>query len=313
MRKPGVEEEYRFRINKAIDFIEENLERPLDIESLAEVANFSKFHFHRIFQGMLGETPFQFLSRVRLQKAAFYLTNRPEMPVTEIAERCGFSDLSVFSRNFGKFFGQPPTAYRQDWPANSKISQTDGKKQQAVFKAKAYFCTSSMTMKWKSDMEQNKGVEVKTLPEMTVAYVRHIGPYKGDHQLFKRLMDKLMAWAIPRKVMENPGFKVLFVYHDDPNVTEEDHLRTSVCVTVPQDTAVGGEIGKMTVPGGEYAVGHFELGAPEEFQQAWQWMYGQWLPKSGYQPDNRSSMEIYPEEGKNGQFVVDICIPVQPL
>lgn len=50
--------EYRFRINKAQDYIERNLEKQISLEELAEVANFSKFHFNRIFKSLVGETPF---------------------------------------------------------------------------------------------------------------------------------------------------------------------------------------------------------------------------------------------------------------
>lgn len=62
--------EYLSRINKTFDYIELHLEKPMTLEELATVANFSKFHFSRIFQSIVGETPFQFILCVRLEKAA---------------------------------------------------------------------------------------------------------------------------------------------------------------------------------------------------------------------------------------------------
>ena len=59
-----VSTEYIFRINKTFDYIESNIEKPMTLEELATVANFSKFHFSRIFQSIAGETPFQFILRV---------------------------------------------------------------------------------------------------------------------------------------------------------------------------------------------------------------------------------------------------------
>ena len=50
------------------------------------------------------------------------------------------------------------------------------------------------------DKKQVK-VEVKDMPEFHVAYVCHIGPYKGDDQLFKGLIEKLMKWAGPRGLL----------------------------------------------------------------------------------------------------------------
>ncbi|MFO7574406.1 MAG: GyrI-like domain-containing protein, partial [Bacteroidales bacterium] len=80
----------------------------------------------------------------------------------------------------------------------------------------------------------------------------------------------------------------------------------------PPKTKVDGEIGKMELEAAKYVIARFEL-TGQEFQQAWDWLYGQWFPESGYQPDEKPCFEMYPEEPKNGKFVVDICVPVKPL
>ena len=161
-------------------------------------------------------------------------------------------------------------------------------------------------------MKLNKSVEVKDLPHMTLAYIRHIGPYQGDEQLFEGLWNRLFAWAGPRGLIGGPHFKSLVIYHDDPNVTGEDKLRMSVCITVPPNTPVDGEIGKMDLEAAKYVIARFEVTA-SEFQEAWDWLYGQWFPQSGYQPDDKPCFEAYPEEPQNGKFVVDICVPVKPM
>ena len=158
-------------------------------------------------------------------------------------------------------------------------------------------------------------IEVKEMPEFNVAYVRHIGPYKGDTELFGSLFEKLFKWAGPRGLLGSPDMKVLCVYHDDPEITDDDRLRTSVCVTVPEDTKVDGEVGKMKIAGGKFAVAHFEINT-DEFEEAWNLVCGQWLPESGYQPDDRLCYELClnnPEEHPEGKHIVDICVPVRPL
>jgi AraC family transcriptional regulator len=92
-------------------------------------------------------------------------------------------------------------------------------------------------------------------------------------------------------------------------------LRTSVCITVPEDTGVGGEIGKMTIPAGKYALARFEL-TSSDYQEAWDWVYGTWLPQSGFVPDDRLCFELYPPESithPESKISVDICVPVKPL
>ena len=163
--------------------------------------------------------------------------------------------------------------------------------------------------------EMQANVEVKDLSRMHVAYVRHIGPYKGDEELFARLFNKLMTWAGPRGLLQFPETKVLAVYHDDPDITDESRLRTDACISVPADTTVDGEIGKMTIPGGKYAVAHFEI-RPDQYEDAWNAVFAGWLPESGYQPDDRLCYEMYlndPKEHPEGRCIVDICVPVKPL
>jgi len=74
-----------------------------------------------------------------------------------------------------------------------------------------------------------------------------------DAELFQRLWGKLMQWAGPRGLIAPPRTKMLCVYHDDPNITEAGKLRVSVCITVPRDTEVGGEVGRMADPAGRSA------------------------------------------------------------
>lgn len=153
-------------------------------------------------------------------------------------------------------------------------------------------------------------VEVNDWPEMEVAYVRHVGPYAGDAELFGRLSKTLFDWAGARKLINFPESKHIIIYHDDPHSTDESKLRTSVCLSVPAGTEVDGEIRKMTVAGGKYAVGRFTL-SPAEYGQAWNYMYAEWLPQSGYRPDERAAFEHYPNCEENCEkMTVEIFVPV---
>ncbi|MCG8309609.1 MAG: AraC family transcriptional regulator [Cytophagales bacterium] len=304
--------EYRSRINRVFDYIETNIEKQFSLEELAMQAGFSKYHFNRIFSAMVRETPFQFINRIRLEKAAAMLKYRTNDTISDIAIKCGFSDLSVFSRNFKAHFAMSPTAWRKINPENSNMSQTLGNFDQEREAISMYFCDESKTIKWSSTMELNQSTEVKKLPQMTVAYVRHTGAYKGDEKLFEQMFNKLCTWAAPRGLMAQEDLKFFAVYHDDPKVTEEENLRTSACMTIPADTKVDGAIGKMEIAAGNYAIARFILTA-KDFEQAWDWLFGTWFPSSGYQPDDGPCFEMYTEEQEGGKIPVDICVPVKPL
>lgn len=309
---PANQAVYIGRINKTLDYIEVNIGKPMTLEELAGVASFSRFHFSRIFHSMVGETPFQFIQRVRLEKAATLLLGPGRRTVSDVALQCGFPEIAVFSRNFRRQFGMSPSQYRLKKHEHSSISQLLRKGSQTGSQSGPYFCPQHQTIKWRTNMKQNKNVEVRELPAMTVAYIRHTGPYKGDEKLFEGLWNRLFAWAGARGLIGGPDFRSLVIYHDDPNITNEDKLRMSVCITVPADTRVEGEIGKMELESARYVVARFEVAA-DEFQLAWDWLYGQWFPTSGYQPDDKPCFEMYPEEPRDGKFIVDICVPVKVL
>lgn len=302
-------EEYISRINKTFDYIENNIGKDFTLEELADVANFSKFHFHRIFQAIVNETPFKFINRIRLEKAASLLQSNSKLSISDISFKCGFSDISIFSRNFKQFFKVSPTEYKDK---KSNLSQTKSNEEQKNYKTTMYFCYETKKIKWMTNFELNKSVEVVELQKMTVAYVRYMGPYKGNSQVFQDLWAKICNWAGPRGLMQQPNMQFMAVYHDDPNITSEDKLRVSICITIPSDTKVDGEIGKMDIEAGKYVKARFEIGE-KEFQAAWDWVYGNWFPNSGYQPADGPCFELYPFPPENGKFVIDICVPVKQL
>lgn len=77
--------EYKARINAVMDYIQNNLHKPLSLNELAKVANFSPYHFHRISSSIVGETLNSFIQRLRIEKATSMLKANPKKSITEIA------------------------------------------------------------------------------------------------------------------------------------------------------------------------------------------------------------------------------------
>jgi AraC family transcriptional regulator len=323
-RSEFLRQEYVARINRVIDHIDAHLGADLTLDELADVACFSRFHFHRIFSAMVGETVTDYLKRIRLQSAASRLVNNPRDSVTDISMACGFSSPSVFARAFKERFGVSASAWRAGaGRANGESGRgTDGEAESNAGKAdrttgEAHGEGLLHPREHLGDDRRKvmavtaQSIEVKALPELHVAYVRHIGPYNRIGEAF----GKLMRWAGPRGLLRFPETKSLAVYRDSPETTEESKLRSDACITVPEGTKVDGEVGLMRIPGGTFAVGRFEI-AGDQFGEAWNVLMGGWLPGSGYQPDDRMCYELYlndHEQHPQKKFIVDICEPVKPL
>ena len=99
------------RVAEAVRLIELNAERALSLTELADQTATSPYHFLRIFRQVAGMTPYQFLLRTRLHRAAVRLRSSNEA-ISTIAFDAGFNDLSTFNRRFRRGMGQAPGAYR---------------------------------------------------------------------------------------------------------------------------------------------------------------------------------------------------------
>lgn len=301
---------YTASINRVLDYIDENLAHSFSLEELARQANFSKFHFHRIFSALLGESPFQYILRLRLEKAASRMLMQANEPLTNIAYQYGFLDLSVFSRNFKKYFNTSPSVYREQQLKKSNLSQTNRNIAPIDHKLAPYFCATSKTIKWQTNMDIIKQVEVRELAKTTVAYNRSVGPYKGNDALYQKHRGELFAWAASKNLLAHQNFKYLILYHDNPDVALNDNQRMSLCVSIPENTETEGIIGKMEIQAGKYLVCSCELSATD-FPKVWDWIYGQWLPASNYVPDDKPYFESYTEQPKGTMFKVDFCVPLK--
>jgi AraC family transcriptional regulator len=271
---------------------------------------------------MVGETLNQFIQRIRIEKAATMLLNNPKKSITEITFECGFSGASTFARAFKETFGVSASEWRlinrKNCQLNDKNKQLVSKKRKDFDSFSFYIDPKTQNQKWRIKMKNKEAVsiEVKEMSDLHVAYIRHTGPYKGDSDLFESLFNKLMTWAGPRNLLKFPDSQVLSVYHDNPEITDESKLRLSACITIPENTTVDGEIGKMTIEGGKYVFARYELIGSDEYEKAWDTLMGKWFPESGYQPDNKPCFELYhndPKEHPQGMHIVDICVPVKPL
>src|SRR5215475_8238774 len=111
-RKTGQMLFHRTQIGRAQRFIRMNMDTPLTLDGIAREAGASPYHFLRIFLAYTGETPFDFLRRVRLTTAVRMLQEDPLGSITEIALSVGYETPSAFDKVFKKGMGMSPREFR---------------------------------------------------------------------------------------------------------------------------------------------------------------------------------------------------------
>ena len=307
---------YIARLNKVIDHIHANLEQPLSLNALADVAGFSPFHFHRIFKGLVGETLGEYVQRARLEKSASLLLYHSQDTVLQIALSCGFTSAAIFSRAFKSHFGLSPSQFRQRAKRNpGKLESKHGQD----LRRPLLYNEGSFPITLEERMELPMDVQIKVLPVFHVAYIRHLYGYsKGaPSKQIGAAFQRVSQWARARDLL-GPNTLLIGIPYDNPDITPNDKCRYDACVTIPPEVAAEGEIGVQDIPGGKYAVHKIEVSASETHKigEAVDRLYGEWLPGNGYQVDDRPSLEIYYESHDKpaGTWIVmDYCVPVKPL
>jgi len=95
-------------------YIEQSLERDLSIGALAKVAGLSPSYFAEMFRQTTGFTPHQYVCHRRVDRARQLLTDR-DLPLAEVAHRCGFTSQSQFTTVFHRFTGVTPGRFRSEY------------------------------------------------------------------------------------------------------------------------------------------------------------------------------------------------------
>jgi AraC family transcriptional regulator len=291
--------DYVKRINRAIDYIVQNLDQPLKLEIIARAACFSPFHFHRIFRAMVGETLNQFIKRLRLERALWILSHQPARTLTEISLACGFSSQSDFSRSFKERYGVPPSGFDVD----ALRAQRREDLVEASFAPEA----RPRLREPGNDNPDGFSVQLKELPARTVAYIRVLDPYRPN--VVARAARRLVAWAEQHHLADG---RWLGYQWEDPEIVALKDCRYDVAVEVP-DVKPSGEIGRFDFP--PMLVAQVEVRGSLELElRALDWLIGAWLPNSGYVPTDQPFFEAWngrPFQHGEEYFELFVEIPVE--
>ena len=291
--------DYRQRVCRAMNFISENLDREPALAEIAAAANFSAFHFHRIFTVVAGETVFGFMRRLRLERAANRLLADPREDITAVALACGFSSSQNFAKAFRARFGMTPTAFRRkDGNKGSKGGEAFGLR----------LGQDAGMVKLVSPQPERKTkmkAEVKEMPAWHVAYARRMGPY--GKATCEAAFGEVMRWAGPRGLLGKGP--VLGMYWDNPEVTAPENCRVDACVVIPAGTKVEAPVAVQDIAGGPYAVCEFNL-PTTGFQSAWEEAF-RWVVDRGLECADQPCYELYHDDCRGKTCRFDICIPLK--
>lgn len=275
-RQRATADSYVERVNLAIDRVIGRLHEPLRLGELAGAARLSPFHFHRVFQALVGETPADFVKRLRLEKALGLMARAKPPSLTQVALACGFGSSSDFTRSFRQRFGVPPSAFDIRTWQRTHAEALEAGLETSPFVAK-------LPARSNPDSFQ---VRIRELPARSVAYIRVSRPYEGDRVF--QAAQRLIKWAERHGHANGRWFGYQW---ENPEITALADCRYYIAVEAARFEPRG-EIGHHRFPA--MTVAEVEIRGDASLElRALQWLYGSWLPRSRYVPDDQPGFEAF--------------------
>jgi len=313
MKNRKVHSEYIRRINKAIEYITKNIDRNLSLDDVAKSSYFSPYHFHRIFHGLVGETVNDFITRKRMETAANRIVCKGDLNITEISEMGGFSSSANFSKAFKLYFGIAPSQLRNPKKVeSSKIGKIYSKYGKEFDPKSLYsqFVTDLVIFNPDKLEELLMNVKVEDKNERLVAYLT--APKGYDLEAIFETWDKLSSWATSSGVQEHER-KRYAICHDNPMVTPTDKCRYDASVEIDSSINVLAPFSTKIIPSGKYGVAHYK-GDGDKVSNFYMELYSNWLPSSGFEPDNYPPIAHYLNDSRQDGFVeMEVYIKLKEL
>lgn len=291
---------YRKAVRRAVESIVSSLDTALDLHELAKVAAVSPFHFHRIFRGMLGETPLGMHRRLRLERAAWTL-QQTSKPVTRIAFEAGYETHESFTRAFRARFAKTPREFR-DGALRHRLASRAG----VHFSDPATIEIDLPKLEEPASMH----VRVEDHPEQRVFTIRHTGPYNQIHTAFARLGEMAGQhglFAVARGMVA--------LYHDDPELVAPADLRSDAGLLVGDDAKCPEGLQQAHIGAGRFACAIHE-GPYTTLGDTWARLMGHWLPNSTHRLGNGLSYELYlnnPVDTPEPALKTELRVPLAEL
>ncbi|WP_066307580.1 AraC family transcriptional regulator [Bacillus sp. FJAT-29814] len=290
--------DYFVCIQRTLVYIEENLQEQITLEKLAEIACFSPFHYHRVFQAIVGESVMDYVRKRRLTYAAEQLFYTNEKLIN-IAIDAGFQYQESFNRAFKKHYGISPRQYRHakriSGPLRGKAYLntnliSGGHKMEPKLVTKPAFHIIGYELKTKNEYGQNN----KDIPEFWQQYMRN-----G------------LGCNIPNPIHQNVELGICTDFN--PETGEFVYI---IGMEVEEGAQAPEGMVYRSFPELEYAV--FTTPKSDEgsfvpsIQSTWKYIFTEWFPQSGYEHHGSIEFELYDERCYGSENkVMDIYIPVK--
>lgn len=289
------------RVQKAVDFIEDNLCEELPIEQIAKVAAFSMWHFQKVFGAAVGESVKEYVRKRRLTSAMAALVST-DRRIIDIALDHQFESQESFTRAFKAMFGRNPGECRK-----LGASALPSLRKPRITMEYLDHLYGGMTMK-----PTFVTTKAKHVIGMSTHFISVTSPDKNNHMLLPQLWRIYLQRAGEIKHRIGPGDVGLCepLLAEVKGHPDEYFYMAGTEVERIEDVPAG--MTAKTIPAGRFAV-FTHKGQIDKIEHTMRYIFGSWLPRSGEELREAADLEVYDHRFKYGSddSELDIYIPVK--
>ncbi|CCO46338.1 hypothetical protein VIBNISOn1_1750010 [Vibrio nigripulchritudo SOn1] len=282
----------RRKLQSALLFIEENLNKRLTAAQVSEHANLSSFHFQRLFCAYLGESLSQYVLHRRLERSAQRLISDFESSIIDIALDSGFETHSAFSRAFKKHFDISPSHFRQ----TPNLAKLGGDNSRPLLKT---------TPAKNSPLK----VHIQTLPELFFNYKTDKGTHDGT---FFRESRSNLGKDFSYLVTTQDLFGLISAFPSSPQSLNDKSVDILYGGLYPRIAQNKWSENWLNISSGLWAVCEHR-GSYDYLYQTWNMVLRSWLATSDYELRDTLPFEQYltsPADSPEKDWLTKIYIPI---
>jgi AraC family transcriptional regulator len=304
------DKEYGIAMKKVLEYIQLHLSGDLRLEVLAGVANYSPFHFQRLFSEQMGESPKQYIIRLRLERTAHLLKIFPKLSISELSLESGFASHATFSRAFKDHFGITAEEFKKLPPMQSrKICKTDRKKSKTQLWDPNDLYPRDFSAEEIMEWTQKANVEIS---QRQCAKIIYNSTTLQDPNAISLAFRELCRWAGPRGLL-TANTRYTGILLDIPFITPLEKCRYRAGITIADHLPVPSGASLTEIPAGIYA-GYSMKGNLLSVVKSLVYFSHGWLPESGMAIKSINGFELFsenPADKPSESILREILIPVQ--
>ncbi len=310
MHHTNHDKEQNRAIKKVLEYIQLNLSNDLSLQVLSEVANYSPFHFQRLFTEEVGESPKQYIIRLRLERMAHYLKLFPDLSISDLSIESGFGTHSTFSRAFKNYFGMSAEAYKKlPQTQNSKIGKTNSKNGKTLSGYSTDLCPRDFSMEEIMDGINKMNIITKQQQSYKMLYTSCCLTSEDAISLAFR---ELCRWAKPRGLLTSET-RYTGLLLDIPFITPMERCRYWAGISIPSHIELPKGSSVTEIPAGLYASYSIKGNLAAMVKSLVCFSHG-WLSESGFTIKSINGYEVFsenPADRPSETIAREIMIPVR--